>query len=110
MPTIEDIGTQLEQELRTLVETVAEGARGDIQKWAQQISNDTVMLLQEPDEEKRSKLRQSIVNQVRMIGEVNRIRATHQMWNFVERAVNMAIGVAFTALNVPPMPQAPAGD
>jgi len=76
---------------------VVDGARDDLRRFARQIADDAAIVMAEPDVETRKQLQRELVNQVRAIGEVNRLRANEASWVFAGRVVDSLIDLAIAA-------------
>ena len=87
----DDVTGILEEQARDLLS----GAAGDVKNYVVAIATDMTRALALPSERREALLRE-LRAQLRLLGEINRIRAEQQAWETFERIVTV---VGQTALN-----------
>lgn len=76
---------------------VVEAGKGDIQRFATEITYDMTEAMMLPQDRREAVLKE-LQGQVRLIGERNRIRAANAAWATAENVIGMVARVAVTAL------------
>jgi hypothetical protein len=97
-----DLKDILGEQLNSVFQSLLDGARGDIQNFANEIATDAILVMQEPDAVTRGELLNSLRNQMVMIAELNRIRANNAMWDAAGRVVMAAVHIGMASVGVNP--------
>lgn len=82
----DEISEQLQQALSNIIE----GAIGDVETFATEISKSLLTVADIEDDDRRESARAELLGQVRNIAEIQRIRASEESWRIVEAVVDMA--------------------
>jgi hypothetical protein len=99
---------EIQAKLESVFVELLEGARGDIEKYARQMVEDLQDIAVLPRGEKRDELRAELLSQVKMLGELNRLRANDAAWRAVEHVMDLALTIGLRTLGVPPAPPSEA--
>jgi len=85
-----ELQKQLETALRDSVRDVLEGTEADLRLWGQKLATDMVDVLRSGDEA----LRRELVEQVKALAEIQRLRLVGVQWQMIEKIVATALNVA----------------
>ena len=99
---LNSLKTQTAQTLYQAAKGLLEGAAGDLRKYAKEIAEDGISALTLP-EPRQTELIQELKAQMRVIAEVNRIRANEAGWKTFEQVLMITLRmVVVTAVSLLP--------
>lgn len=95
------VGETLKEDLSELVfhsvSGLVEGAKDDLQAFAYAMADDAVRIIAIADTVRREALFAELMMQVKLIGEINRLRATQAAW---DTAIKVVMTVVKTAIKL----------
>jgi hypothetical protein len=92
---------QFRADVRDLLLDALEGARGDIQMFANGISLDLLYAASIPDPSERELFTRELVGQVKGIAEIQRIRTNEKGWKILQRTFKTLVSALVLAIPSP---------
>jgi hypothetical protein len=95
---VKTLGRDLADIIRSSVEGLVEGAQNDLALYANQMAEDAMRVMEIADSILREKLLKELVMQVRLVGEIHRLRAVQAAWDVVGKVFLTAVRMALKFL------------
>lgn len=88
------LGTDIADIITQSLEGLVEGAQDDIRSYANRMANDAIRVMAIPDVAKREQLLNALAQQVVLIGEIHRLKATQASWDVAGKIFKTIIKTA----------------
>lgn len=95
---VKTLGSDLADIIRSSIEGLVEGAQNDLTLYANQMADDAMRVMEIADSFLREKLLKELGMQVRLVGEIHRLRAVQAAWDVVSKVFLAAVRTALKFL------------